>query len=216
MQPVLFEPRNLGTVVIKDKGTQVAEGLLMGQYQYSVNFKEYLGAFVGEMDYLYEQTERVYLGRTLEYAIGHQLDVIGAILGQKRSVELPGIYFGFQGASGVAAMADEATPSIGGVFLSEESEGFEIIPLEDLIYKRLLLAKAFCSTRETMDLNGTYWVISTLLYRVPSRMSLTFPSPREILLNLPADEVSASDVQLILYLSEYFIPTGSVFNIVLF
>jgi len=211
--PVTFKARNLITDVVKDKGSKLAFALMLDQYRNSPNFNQYLASFIDEMDYLFEQIDSVYLGRTLEYAVGKQLDVIGIILNQPRSVEIPYPYFGFVGAANAQKMSDEATPNDGGYFLSEEGEGFNVVPLNDYTYRRLLLAKALCSTRDTLDINDTYLVICTLLDKVPRGMSLTWITPREVVLDLSALDVSDGDSGMIQYLSRWFIPTGTSLTI---
>ena len=111
---MFFEPKPL--VVTEDKATQIMESMLLQQYQNSPNLKEYMGCFIAELDILFAETERVYLGRFIEYAFGAQLDVLGIILGQSRAVELPTAWFGFTDAGtitipGIAGFSDETTPS---------------------------------------------------------------------------------------------------------
>ena len=86
--PLLNMQPKLGGRVTTDKGKQIMEGLLLNQYQNSPLLQEYMMAFIAELDLLFEQTEEVYLGRFLENAVGKQLDIIGIILQQTRSVIL--------------------------------------------------------------------------------------------------------------------------------
>lgn len=209
----IFEAKNLDNVVQSTKGTELMEALLLTQYQNSPNMKEFYGAFIAEMDLLFEHTERVYLGRFLEYAQGKQLDVLGDIVGISRAIALPTLYFGFQGASGIAGMADEATPNVGGVFLSEESQGFTITPLDDATYMRAIRAKAFLNTVETVDINSAYKAIHMLLGRVVSTLAFEAVATLEIRLTLSSSEVTQAEIALILYMSKYFITNTVVFNI---
>jgi len=200
--------------ITTDKGTQIMESMLLIQYQDSPNLKEYFGAFISEVDLLYKETEEVYLGRMIDLAIGAQLDVIGIILDQTRSVEIPTFFFGFQGADNVLKMADEATPADGGVFRDENLSGFNITPLDDITYKRVLLAKGFANSRETSDVNSLYHIVSLLLGRVPRLMNLVVTAPRQITLNLSAIDTNLADLGLIEYFSKYMVPLGTSFNAV--
>jgi len=207
------------------KGTDIMESLLLQQYQNSPNLKQYMGAFIAELDILFEETNKVYLGRFLEYATGAQLDVIGIILGQSRSVELPTSWFGFKkpdgsNPAGADQMADEATPAEGGRFRGEGSENFTTTPLDDFTYRKVLLAKALCNNSPTMDVNTQYFIIQVLLGKVPALLELVSEDTpgaavisSTIQLNCDRSEVSIEDAALVDYMSQYFIPTGITFNV---
>ncbi len=204
---------------VADKGHRIMEGLLLNQYQNSPNLKEYFMAFISELDFLFEQIEEVHSGRFLETAIGEQLDVIGIILQQTRAVILPTLWFGFAGALDVEGMADEATPAEGGLFRDENSGAGAITPLSDMVYRRVLTAKAFISNRDSADLSLAYYVVSILLGRVPATFDIqdqdsgTGLPARNVKLVVSAGDVSLYEVQLILYMSRYFIPAGITFTI---
>lgn len=205
--------RNEGTTISKTKGTDLMNSMLLGQYANSVNMKEYFGAFISEMDILYEQMDEVYLGQMLEFAVGVQLDVIGIILGQSRNVELPSFWFGFQGALDVDKMADEAFPTAGGLFQDENFAGFDATPLDDVVYRKVLLAKAICNNLQTTSINDAYYIIQTLLGRVPTTFAITDVSKRFMQLNLSSLEVNTQEVALINYMAKYFVPNGISFTI---
>tara|TARA_R110000765_G_scaffold301530_3_gene395981 strand:+ start:14808 stop:16082 length:1275 start_codon:yes stop_codon:yes gene_type:complete len=171
----LGELQNVGStkpVVSTTKGTDIMGKMLLSQYSNSDLFKSYLLAFVEEMDILFEQVEEVYLGRFIEFAVGEQLDVIGVILNQARAVSLPKTYFGFQGAVSPEKMSDEAAPSDGGYFKGEEEENFQITPLDDATYRRLLLAKAYANRLESCSVNETYLLSRILLGEVPRKLQI--------------------------------------------
>lgn len=158
--------------ILKDKGQQIMKGMLLDQYQNSPNLQEYFMAFIAELDLLFEQTSSVYFGRLLQNAVGAQLDVIGIILGQSRNIRMEQLWFGFQGAPDVDGFAPMANPAQGGVFRSKNQGEAKVTPLDDSTYRRVLLAKAAVSNRDTADLDLAYFVISTLLNRVPSIFEL--------------------------------------------
>lgn len=213
----MFVSRNLSSDVPTTKGTEMMESLLLSQYKSSTNLKAYISAFTAEMDVLFEQTSKVYLGRTLEYASGHQLDVIGRILGQSRNIELSPFWFGFVGASGSAAMADEAVPAAGGLFLSEDDVGYTITPLADHEYVRLLRAKAMLhgiDLVEPVSRVFLYEVLVILMGFVPKTFTLTELPNRNLQLDLDDAEVPLRDKQLINYASRYFLPLGAKLTLV--
>ncbi len=173
----LYKPQSkYRTAATTDKGKQIMEGLLLRQYQSSPDLKEFIMAFVSELDLLFEQIEEVYLGRFIENAVGKQLDIIGIILQQPRSVILPTQWFGFSNAgtvpANVAGMANESSPANGGIFRDENVGGGEVTPLDDNTYRKMLLAKAVITNRDAADLSLAYFVVSILLGRVPSLFEL--------------------------------------------
>jgi hypothetical protein len=219
---VTFEPKTL--TVVEDKGTQIMEAMILDEYRDSPNLKEYMSCFLAELDLLFAETEKVYLGRMLEYATGVQLDVIGEVLRLKRAIELPNTWFGFSDDGvvtipGIAGMADENDPLNGGQFRDENNAGFEITPLDDLTYRRALATKAMCNNLYTADINTVYEVITMLLGRVIADMELrtsqtsitTVSTGRTVELRVASSEISIREGALVEYMSRYFIPTGTVF-----
>lgn len=217
----IFVPApSLGYQSSTDKGEQLMESLLLNQYQNSPNLKEYMMSFISEMDFLFQQVEEVYLGRFLEDAVGSQLDVIGIILQQTRAVILPVIWFGFAGAVNVAGMVDEAGGGVaGGLFQDEAVGDAQVTPLDDMTYRRVLLAKALITNRDSVDISMAYYFISTLIGKVPATFKLRdFDSgegieKRRVDLVLEDGVLSLAERQLILYMSKYFVPSGIKFTI---
>lgn len=209
-----FEPE-----IVTDKGKQIMEGMLLSQYTNSPKLQEYFMAFIAELDLLFQQNAEVYYGRFIELAVGEQLDVIGIILQQQRSVILPTLFFGFQGVPDVSGMTDEATPAIGGIFKDENIGEGEITALDDLTYRRMLLAKAALLNRETNTLSLAYFVIGTLLDRAPSVFEIRDSDSgigldkRRVDLLISGTAVSDQELGLILYMTKYFVPAGTSFTI---
>jgi hypothetical protein len=199
------------------KGTEIANRLLLMQYRESPIFLKYMAAFIDEMDLLFEQTERVYLGRFIENAVGTQLDIIGVILNQDRNINLPQQFFGFSDAGTVPAnvmqMSDESTPSNGGLFRGEEQRGTENFALSDNNYRQLLLAKAYLSTQEVCSFDTAYHALALLLGRVPRKFELSTIADRQVQLDVEVADVSIPDVSLITYFSQYLVPLGTSFTI---
>ncbi|MCK5017063.1 MAG: DUF2612 domain-containing protein, partial [Candidatus Peribacteraceae bacterium] len=122
-------------MAVTDKGEQILDNLMLSQYKESPLLKQYIMAYVGEMDYLFQNIEEVYLGRLLDNAIGEQLDIIGVILGQTRNIDISTVYFGFQGEPVVDGFGAISDPQVGGVFKSLEQGSFTVDPLNDATYR---------------------------------------------------------------------------------
>ena len=148
------------------------DAMLLSQYQNSPNLREHLMCYVSELDLLFEEMQNVYYGRFLANAVGAQLDVIGIILQQHRSIILGEEYFGFNGAPGATKMADGANPNDGGVFFSADNAGLEVTPLTDTMYRRVLEVIAFLTNKDSLDINTVYKVVTMILNRVPAVMGL--------------------------------------------
>lgn len=210
LQPYFAEQPQAVTVPSKTKGQDIMDSLLIGQYQDKPILRRYFMAFVAEMDILYEQAEMVYQGRFIENARGVQLDIIGIILNQGRSVELGGLWFGFVGAPLARKMADEATPLDGGEFFDENLPGYAATPLNDIQYRRLLMAKAMVHSRHSIDVNLMYNSLIMLIGRAPYIMELRKTGPRQITLFINNDLSDGHEI-LIYYFSQYIVPLGTTF-----
>lgn len=213
MNTLFKEQPKIPKVVAINKGTQILEGLLLGQYAHSPKLKEYMLAFIVELDFLYTQIEEVYLGRFLSNAVGEQLDVIGIILQQSRNIILPNLWFGFEGAPLAEGMASEDAPAIGGLFKDEDMGLGELVPLDDSTYRRLLTAKAAILNQDTANIDVAYFVISTLIGRVPNVFIMEDIGFRQVRLSVSGSAVSLKDVTLTYYMAKYFVPTGTTFTI---
>lgn len=202
----------MAIVATKDKGTQIMDGLLLSQYKDSPNLRAYLLAYVEEMDLLFQSIEEVHFGRMLEHAVGAQLNIIGEILDQSRNVILPSIYFGFAGAT-FDGMADEATPTVGGIFLSEDQSGLSATPLSDNEYRRVLTCKGSILSSNDLSIETMYSAFITLIGFVPDTIEISVVAPKKLLLTLSLSDITARERQLIHYMAErYLVPEATTFN----
>lgn len=83
--------------------------------------------------------------RSLETAQGHQLDIIGEIVGQDRVLVEADIfrYFGFQGYPEAQTFGDMNNPAVGGYFFSYGDSVGGNIRLTDDLYRLFIRAKIF-------------------------------------------------------------------------
>lgn len=144
-------------------GTSIMNEMLLDQYQNSSNLKEYIGAFVGEMDTLLDNIYKVYHGRLLDNALGYQLEVIGEILGQPRGVVTPTgeVWFGFQGhpSSGAFGVAP---------FRGANTSTTSLETLSDTRYRRLLKCRAKSMYQNSLSIDDVYKIVYEMIGYVPS------------------------------------------------
>ena len=165
----VFQVKDLNSTVNTTKGTDVYEGLLLDQYRNSPNLKAYAGAFLAEFDFLFEQVERVYLGRFLEYAVGVQLTNLGIIVGLPRNITVEDGNFGFNEEIGAESFGTSGDAAVGDVFRSSHSITLQ---LSDDIYRRAVRAKALCNSAEFQSVDFMYEIIAILLGQIPSTLHL--------------------------------------------
>jgi len=196
------------------------DALLLGQYSDSPNLREFILCFIAEMDTLLAECEAVYLGRFLENAVGAQLDVVGIIIDESRSVELPTFFFGTSDngvvdpAINVAdpSFANESTPFNGGLFFDGNGLSYSVTPLDDSAYRRLLTAKASLHVKKASSLEVAYGSLYRLLGRIPSKLELT-QADNSVTCTLSASDTNLGDQQFVEYFSRYLVPLGTSFNV---
>lgn len=140
------------------KGTDIMECMLLRQYVNSTNLKTYINAYIEEFNLLFTELQKVEMCRQLDHAEGSQLDVIGEILRVPRSANFINNYFGFQEAEGAESFGEAPDPSsVGGIFKSFDDLIYDVTPLNDIQYKNLLHARAYCVgfSNRAMEI-GTY------------------------------------------------------------
>ena len=211
------------------------ETLLLDQYSNSVNFKLYMKAYLDELDLLMEQTHVVYLGRMLEFAEGRQLDIIGEILQQSRSILVTSEaqrWFGFTPHADARGFGNkeglypdslvgnpgEAPRYVPGEFKSINWYPWEFVPMTDVEFRSVLLARGYVCNNKTRDINTTYKVIQLMLGRVPKHIKLIIaadPEDRVVVLELEEEYTTTKERDLILELRKWFIPMGVHFSITL-
>ena len=206
-------------VVSSTKGVDVLDGMLMEQYRAKPNLRAYFLAFFEEMDRIFKAADDIYLGRFLAYAVGHQLDVIGTILDQPRSVALPKPYFGYTDDGGFGGLNIDGfgheVEGGGAEFIDENSLGFTVAPLSDGDYRKLLMMKAYCNNLQGVcNPDDVYYLASLVLGRYPESMDLDTSTPGAVVLNFDVGDISDSQDSLITYAAiQFFAPLGVSFII---
>lgn len=191
--------------------TSIMEEMLLSQYRNSPNLKEYLGCYMAELDELFVQMESVIDGRLLDNATGYSLDIIGRILVCSRGIEVPVGYFGFEGADGAKKMANRATPTDGGIFLSQGKRLSTTTALSDTSYRRLLKARAYCITRESFSIDDLCTVIELIVGRtIPQTV---VESGMALDLRIRSANLTSGERIIIRAVKDWFIPMGVSFKL---
>ena len=187
--------------------TQLMENMLLEQYANSPNLKAYLNIFMKELNLLFQASDDAYFGRFVVNAVGYQLDVIGEILQQSRNMVLTeDPYFGFQGFTGVDGMANETTPLDGGIFKDGDISKYEVSPLGDDMYRRLLLARGMVVSLDVMDVNSLYAVLYVLLPNATDIHIVEHPDYVEV--QLQDTQVSNLELSMLIVIRTWLIQAG--------
>ncbi|NRA49467.1 MAG: DUF2612 domain-containing protein [Phaeodactylibacter sp.] len=126
-----------------------AEDILIGQYVDSVNLKEYIGVFTSELDEMHTAGLSNLSGRTLDNAVGAQLDAIGTLVGQVRGSydEVFGTFFGFDGVIGGGSFGTSGDTGIGDFFRSPSDTTFKTVPWDDFTYRKFIRTRIIKNTK---------------------------------------------------------------------
>ena len=207
----VFIRQDLGTTVNTTKGVDIFNSMLLSQYQASPNLIEYCEAYFIEMDYLFEQIERVYLGRFLEYATGEQLTILGIIVGISRELSIDGTYFGFASSLSSGTFGTSGDALLGEKWRSLTPEQ-NLIQLDDDVFSRVVRAKAMCNAADAQTVEFVYKIVAIILGQMPSSISLT-ATVGWITLTLVEADTDTFDIKVVEAMSEFFVPAGYIFVI---
>ena len=168
----IFKEKSLDDIVNLTKGTDIYNGMLLSQYNDSVNLKAYANAFLLEFDELYAQLDKMYSGRFLEYATGEHLSTLGKIVGISRELTLDDNHFGFLGEVGEIWADTFGTVGDGAVGGEFKSTTTSVIQLSDTAFRRAVRAKAFCNGALVQNVEFMYKVIAIMLGKIPTVFKL--------------------------------------------
>lgn len=121
-------------------------------------FDRYLQLLLSEPIALQEVFRQLMQDRSIDTAVGKQLDIIGEIIGQGRSLVIYGAYeyFGFDTDAGSFPFSSEAAPTEGGTWLSDTLPVSGNIELDDDTYRlvikaRILARSSSCRPQDIID-----------------------------------------------------------------
>lgn len=181
--------------------------MLLEQYKYSVNLKQYIRCYTESLNDLRVAMDEVYKGRFLEYAEGKQLDVIGVLLDQPRTVDAGGSgTFGFTGGSSfVKGFGDKDDKNKGGKFDSRNKEGSVTVSLTDSQYRNLLKARAYVMGSKDMNVNSTLKVLDILAGR-EIKKKIDVVNYKDISVTFDVYDITAEEEIVIAGAKDWFMP----------
>lgn len=126
-------------------GVKRADKLILSQYNLSPNLHKYIECFTIVFNDVLQACVQVATERFLDYAVGAQLDVIGVIVGQSRTLSSskPLGYFGYYENAQAAdpSVGTDADPTIGGILKGDLDKDSADFVLTDPTYYNTIKAK---------------------------------------------------------------------------
>ena len=126
-------------------GLKRADSLIISQYNSSINLHKYIECFTIVFNDVLQACIEVATQRYLDYAVGAQLDVIGVIVGQPRTLSgsKPLGYFGYyeNPQSADPSIGTDEDPTIGGILKGDLDKDSADFILTDSAYYNVLKAR---------------------------------------------------------------------------
>ena len=142
--------------------TETAISRLADQYSESTNFLEYVSANMTQIDILENVLQDVLCMRSIDNGSDYTLDIVGKLVGQKRSVISANfLWFGFQGNAQSGSFGELGNPSVGARFRSLNEPTASTRILTDEEYKIFIKARTFRNTTDC-TINSILNHLSTL------------------------------------------------------
>lgn len=200
---------NLNEFTIKDYLQEIRSRVTFS-FEESIVFDKYLQLLTSPAIELQEVLRQLMQERSIDTAIGKQLDIIGEIVGQPRELIdanfIP--FFGFEGAFEAQSYGDINNPSIGGFYWDFEQSLTGNVLLNDDQYRLFIKAKILKNiTRATPE-----DVIKFITFVFgANKVQITTDEFAEQALILVSDDMNQFEVALLKYFVEhryksYFVP----------
>lgn len=188
----------------------IAESRLTMAFEQKPIFAKYLKLLLAEQGDLQEVLRQLMQERSIETAVGKQLDIIGDIVGQPRElIEADFIpYFGYVGAFDVQSYGDLNNASLGGYYYDLNQSLVGNILLNDDQYRIFIKAKILKNiTRATPE--DTIYFIQFVFGA--DKVQIAIDNAAEQALILVSQDLNQFEVALLKYFSDkpyksYFIP----------
>ena len=121
------------------------------QFKESTNLIGYVRALLEEGEGLEQVFQDILCERSLDTAVGSQLDIIGEIVGRDRTFEktIAPPYFGFDTAIGAGTFGTSGNGATGETFLSSGDTEFTSEVLDDDRYRTIIIAKILANKTNT-------------------------------------------------------------------
>ena len=140
-------------------GIERERNIVLSQYRQSVNLNKYLECFTVVLNDIYQACIQVATQRYLDYAAGAQLDVIGVIVGQPRTLSgsKPLGYFGYYDnpQSEDPSVGTDFDATVGGILkgdLDKDSADFILLDPDyyNVIKARIMKNSSNCSVEDLL------------------------------------------------------------------
>ena len=130
--------------------TELLPSLVLSQYVDSPNLLSLLNIYCQELDPIQKTIEEIIDLRYIDKAFGVQLDLVGALVGAKRTLSgvLVSGYFGYLESAESRGMGLEGDNRTGGIFRSESDEEYQDIILTDELFLNWIKAKILLNNTE--------------------------------------------------------------------
>lgn len=200
---------NINSFEIKDYLADMRSKVTMS-FEDSPVFDKYLQLFASQVEEIQQVYKQLMQDRSIDTAVGKQLDIIGDIVGQPReliSTEfIP--YFGYQGAFEVQSYGDLDDSSVGGYYWDYNQPLAGNVLLNDEQYRLFIKAKILKNiTRATPEdvINFITFVFGV------EKVQITVDQGAEQALILVSDDLNLFEIALLRYFVDkeyrsYFVP----------
>ena len=177
---------------------EIAKDRLLDQYKNSTNLINYIDALLSPAQELEDVINDLLILRWIDSASGYNLDVLGEIVGQPRTVYNAAslLFFGFNTAVNSGTYGDETDPAVGERFRAEGEEVTGKIIFSDPEY-RILIKGKILSNRTDCTVNNIE-NISYLLFGARTRAQVLAPMQVKIRVYKEMDSVEKTMIGIAL------------------
>ena len=188
---------------------EVLDNILLYQYQHKPITRSYIKCFLDEAVAVYNEAGVVLQDRLFDNANGNSLDVIGRILGVKRSLLSAKPYFSFDGFPNGLPFGDKDNPGTGGLFRDLNLTQYETLTMTDTAYRNVIRARAYMMHRDgEASADDVYTAVALMIGRYPQYMRLQVTGGA-LQMHLRAGEVLADEVFLLTQHRHWLVSAGS-------
>jgi len=195
-------------VTSQTRGVDLFHNILLRQYRGKPNIEANAAVVFEELDVLFNELDDVYFGRMLDFAVGVQLDKVGALVAETRSLSKIPIYFGYAGAPNTGGFGT-------GALYRDGEATIEYEPLGDEEYRRLIRAKCFILLKQQVNHDQVYFIIDILNGSVVEGAELTVQGHKHVRYTCPLASLSEDTPLLIRYFQRNLVPLGVRFELLL-
>ena len=186
-------------------------GLLLMQYRNSPNFIKYLSCYAAEIQGVYTCLQEELTDRYYDVAVGAQLDVVGEIVGARRTLEGIAVagYFGYLDSAESLGMGKEGDLTVGGPFRSEKDDIVQDIKLTDPLFRNWIEARIL-KNRTNCNIEDCITFFKLLLNNEDLQVIVTEPANATVRISL-GTTLTIYEAAQIRSLAQHIKPVGVTF-----